>query len=122
MPVFKKLNVTIQCNGRALPEYIDHGEPAENDSTIVRYIESLDNAEFSVAYNTEEGFSLTSPALRFKLFLDGKFVGDDVPSATFILEEMANGRQYSQKIAALKYYSSQGLVSRCFAFARIRGM
>jgi hypothetical protein len=71
------LAVSVSVAGKELPEY-EHREDESDgplaNKTVLRYIESISDAEFAINFRISPPFQLDCYALNFRVSIDGKRV------------------------------------------------
>ena len=75
MAILKKIEVTIEVEGKPLEEYKDDEEEDKPDS-ITRYVEATTDAAFAIKTRLKRSFCFPTDSLGFHYKLDGVLVGD----------------------------------------------
>lgn len=78
-PLLQGIEVNVCVNNEPLPEYDDDNSwpGAERNArgfetkTITKYIESVEDQEFTFSYKVRHSYKLDSPCLSFNCFIDG---------------------------------------------------
>ncbi|KAG8532956.1 uncharacterized protein KY384_001737 [Bacidia gigantensis] len=116
MAIIKRIEMTVQVDGRDLREYEDPDADTENDGEITRYIQASSETPFTLSFKVPNDFPLDADCLSFEYTFDGNLKDDFL----WRKEKFNSSKgKLSKTVKGYPVYDKKGFRLQEFMFAKI---
>ena len=120
MAIALQIEVSVHVNGQQLQEFDDNDDDDDcivmNSEMVTKYIEAISDATFEIGIKISYSYSHTSDAIRFAIFVDGRYVEQVTWQVSNLL---ACGRDMKYLCKGPRKRDGKGCSMRPFSFCEI---
>ena len=117
MAILKDIEVTVEVEGSSLHEYDDDESGNGYPASITKYVEAISGKAFSIKVYVSKSYNMTSDALIFYIYLDGKYQSNVLLLKTELRSSYGSWRRI---VDGADWMSSSGRQTRPFHFEEIK--